>query len=711
MFDKERRMSMDFEEAWRATSHSECVCERCRDLNLPDLLAAYLPWTTQAQLTQAFNEGHELVRSLGNVGTAEFWNDCEVCRCLYALTPNPSSISQEMLLIPDWTVCRTAGETGITLDIAAKRHYATCLIVTLRPSSEGSTADLPTRAHRGDALSLLEEDVEQSRTLGGRRIKHGELDYNLIREWLSICTSRHGPACVPQFTPDLKHTYLVDVQSRQIVRHPGHGCEYVSLSYVWGEVKQSRYICGDHVEQLPQTIEDSINFTTNLGKQYLWVDSLCIDQEDHAHKDDQIQKMRDIYQGAYVTIIAISGDSASSGLPGISHRKIYQQMTCRVGGKRLVGLMPTLSQQVWLSPWGQRAWTFQESRLSPRCLIISDHQLYFECKGFSCIESLESGQSWFHNLSEQSNTTDGSFARFMMDQGGSGCFRHLPEERDAHLASHGYALNLYSARNLRYPGDYLKAFSGMLQTLHKVYPRGFMEGLPVEDLNWALLWTLRHPTTRQHDFPTWSWTGWNGPVCFGEPVHDQKPRRCPIDLEIETVSGGKLQRLFHLDMVSIENSAGPSIIIRNDPVDRAKHLPRGEMTWVLQYLPNELQNRALLIYGTHLHLSLDFSRPRHGQARSGMYGTFDISVNDVGCILQIMSTDKEVSATEGTAKTFMLLARDHLDKFIIHYLLLVYYQANGLVAERGTTLKLFVPMENLDILEVLKPIKRETLLV
>ena len=118
---------------------------------------------------------------------------------------------------------------------------------------------------------------------------------------------------------------LVDVQEREIVRHPGDDCDYVALSYVWGEVKQSRYQCGDHVEGLPQTIEDSITFTKNLGKRYLWVDSLCIDQQDHANKDDQIQRMRDTYQGAYVTIIAISGDSAVLGCPESAARRFTNE--------------------------------------------------------------------------------------------------------------------------------------------------------------------------------------------------------------------------------------------------------------------------------------------------------------------------------------------------------------------------------------------------
>lgn len=118
-----------------------------------------------------------------------------------------------------------------------------------------------------------------------------------------------------------------------------------------------------------------------------------------------------------------------------------------------------------------------------------------------------------------------------------------------------------------------------------------------------------------------------------------------------------------------------------------------------------------MVDGTHFHFRLDFSKPRNRQSGSGVYGFFDYSVDNFDCILRILSTDKEVFATQSVDKTFILLARDHVDRYIIHYLLLVHYQGNGLAAERGTTTSLFVPMENLDVLKLLKPVKRQTILV
>ena len=154
----------------------------------------------------------------------------------------------------------------------------------------------------------------------------------------------HGADCAPVLTEELDQVRLIDVQKRQIVSYPGGGCDYVALSYVWGGIAQKWLKLGDDIGELPKTLEDAIFFTKTLDKQYLWVDSLCIDQSDKEDKARQIDRMWSIYRGAYVTVIALSGTSAEAGLSSISHSEAYSQLTCCIKGRRLVGTMPTLSR-------------------------------------------------------------------------------------------------------------------------------------------------------------------------------------------------------------------------------------------------------------------------------------------------------------------------------------------------------------------------------
>ena len=54
-----------------------------------------------------------------------------------------------------------------------------------------------------------------------------------------------------------------------------------------------------------------------LGQRYLWVDRLCICQDDREVQTKQIDAMGDIYNNAVFTIIAANGWDANHGLRGI----------------------------------------------------------------------------------------------------------------------------------------------------------------------------------------------------------------------------------------------------------------------------------------------------------------------------------------------------------------------------------------------------------
>lgn len=66
-------------------------------------------------------------------------------------------------------------------------------------------------------------------------------------------------------------------------------------------------------------------------------------------------------------------------------------------------------------------------------------------------------------------------------------------------------------------------------------------------------------------------------------------------------------------------------------------------------------------------------------------------------------------ALEGA--TFILIARDYLQGFVIHHLMLIKIQEGGGVAERATVLELLVPVDDLDILEECRPRRRRIVLV
>jgi len=675
------------------------LCKRCQDLNILELLSKDLPWKLTSELNARAQKGTNTFQSLGKTGSTEFWNNCPLCLCLFALTPSPRSPDQDILILTDWSMNRVTGETDTVTDLEGWDQFSKCLLVTLSDDDGSRNLEFSTKIHRGDALCLVQED-DIDHCLAGRVVEPHHVNIEMIKNWLSTCDQLHTSKCHPTWTQELPDLKLVNITTRTIVKPPANPFDYLALSYVWGEVNQQAYQLGSKLAKVPDTIEDAIEFTRQLGKQYLWVDSLCIDQSDDKDKERQILKMQEIYSGAYVTIIALSGTSANDGLPRLNqNKKIFPQLTCRINSKRLVGLMPTLSQQIWRAPWGRRAWTLQEALLSPRCVYISDHQLYFECNGMQACESLNDTNSWPHHLRLSSNIH--SQGGWLASKVGDGCLR-VPIDNPSHrMERYGSKLTLYSYRSMSHASDGLNAFSGILQFLKTMYTKDFFFGLPIEDFQWGLLWRSQYPPTRRPGFPTWSWAGWEGGLWPAYPFDFTMPHKYPLHIRVwRAAQGGDLTPVFmtpHLDLY------------KRDPVAKAALQKSEGFEFDLSKYPDAEKDGYLFIEAIMLRFSPDYRQPHDYVPQSGQYATFTCFLGSVRCALRIMSVDSELSEYRGLEKQdFILLARDYTKGLVFHYLLLVNF--DGDVARRETVLELIVPASRLDILQECDPIKRRVVL-
>jgi hypothetical protein len=108
-------------------------------------------------------------------------------------------------------------------------------------------------------------------------------------------------------------------------------------------VTQDNYEPGNILNTLLKTLEDALSFIRKLGKRYIWIDSVCINQLEEQDKTNQIDRMWSIYYSAYITIIALSSIFADARLSRLSQPEYYPQLTCRINGKTVTSLMPTLS--------------------------------------------------------------------------------------------------------------------------------------------------------------------------------------------------------------------------------------------------------------------------------------------------------------------------------------------------------------------------------
>lgn len=231
----------------------------------------------------------------------------------------------------------------------------------------------------------------------GYAIERDLVNYKIVRQWLDECQTLHA-SCQSQADHHIepRDLQVIDCETRKIVPCP-KGSPYLALSYVWGHERRKEGLTRGLLpstlvkEYFPRTVKDAIFVTLSLGYKYLWVDRYCIDQEDQAHKTRQLAAMGKVYGGAVVTIVAASGDGDESGLAGAGTLPPIlrdEQPKAYIGGHQLVWTLPGLSQIIRDTKWVTRGWTYQEEKLSTRCLFFTKSQVFLKCQTRTCCEAI-----------------------------------------------------------------------------------------------------------------------------------------------------------------------------------------------------------------------------------------------------------------------------------------------------------------------------------
>ena len=174
-------------------------------------------------------------------------------------------------------------------------------------------------------------------------ITEPQLDVKRAGHWLSVCENDHGYACNPRWSrvsspePEiagLRVLRLIDVVNKCLVEIKT-SCRYLILSYVWGGVNNVRLTTANRDSllqegvfdtiwnMLPRTIQDAISIVERLNERFLWIDALCLVQNDEDDMRSGIDVMDLIYERAALTIIAASGDNANAGLPVSLNFSVY----------------------------------------------------------------------------------------------------------------------------------------------------------------------------------------------------------------------------------------------------------------------------------------------------------------------------------------------------------------------------------------------------
>ena len=378
---------------------------------------------------------------------------------------------------------------------------------------------------------------------------------SLIKQWMQTCSVQHDHCQLPILAIAREQSIrLIDVQDYRLI--PATLTEkYAALSYVWGPnlapcvIRDSMLRCssigGLKDMTVPRTIMDAMQLVKCIGMRYLWVDSLCIVQDDDEDKGQQIKIMDSIYISAELLIVAAAGSDANAGLPGIGStpRRVSQTIE-KITGTQFITAQPSVQQVLDRSVWNSRGWTFQESTLSRRALIFTESLIYWSCQA----------DTWREDIGCESPVVG-----LMLNEANS--LRPQPSResrpRSCRTSLYCRLAEAFSWRVLKDERDVVWAFIGILRLQTAQFQKGFIWALPYEGLDTTLLWVqllrCRNTHSRQAyhtvirkgrrynlTYPSWSWLSTNEPIEFidscGASIVSEVTWHAPLNFDDETLA-------------------------------------------------------------------------------------------------------------------------------------------------------------------------------
>jgi hypothetical protein len=349
--------------------------------------------------------------------------------------------------------------------------------------------------------------------------------------------------------------------------------KYATLSHCWGKIRFlttttesiKKYTTCIPFKKLTKTFQDAIIITRKLGLQYIWIDSLCIIQNDREDWERESTTMGLIYQCSEITIAASAAVDGSVGcfiprpnppepveLPNILPR------TEATVDSAFVMLYPDEKDgNPELMPLNDRAWVTQEWLLSRRMVHYTTNRMIWSCK--TLIES-EDGevipegdpQRVFRGI-----MTSGTHSAKQGQYGDESPTTFHSDWCDI--------ISSYSSRQLTYNTDKLIALQGLVEEIKKMTHKEYHAGIWACDIPMQLFWVAKSSLTRPESLrrsPSWSWASTMGALTYHVPARSGR-----LVVKDATIEGsalhvtGPLKRIPRFSSMPLSLS-GPSPELR-----------------------------------------------------------------------------------------------------------------------------------------------------
>ncbi|UPL00481.1 hypothetical protein LCI18_011415 [Fusarium solani-melongenae] len=418
--------------------------------------------------------------------------------------------------------------------------------------------------------------------------------FGAVRRWLGECVDNH-PECRGDTLRELP-TRLIMVSplgvnvSARLCETLGKTGQYCALSYCWGgdqlhkttRQKYATYLRELPYEELPQTIRDAFQVARSVGVRYIWIDSLCIVQDE---KEDVAREMTKMFQIYFNSCFTISAASAMTCKDGFLKRLPLNDtglffLPIRVDKSTKGSVLLSREGPYWAmigaypQPINDRAWTLQEAMLTPRLLIFTGMDVIWKCQAGFGPETAEhpriANEIHIENLYGPPN--ESRWFPALVDCGynfisiGSNGGRPSRSGDDLEVLQEQWCLLVenYTKRNLTVATDKLPGISAIARLLAPKLKSDYLAGLWRQNLIFDLMWSVRRfprPEVCKSGSPSWSWASVQGMIEYvGRRLVDGAAEviSCNVNLTYPqdpygSVTGGVLEIRGHLSQVTKED--------------------------------------------------------------------------------------------------------------------------------------------------------------
>ncbi|KAH7081464.1 heterokaryon incompatibility protein-domain-containing protein [Paraphoma chrysanthemicola] len=376
---------------------------------------------------------------------------------------------------------------------------------------------------------------------------------SLISKWMSNCLNNHELCNAPLRVSSVKDycvpTRLISANRKHNIRlitpdrrRPCADYRYATLTHRWQEGSQVGLSLLNMIEledkidvfSLNTVFQDAIKLCQDLDIDFLWIDRLCIIQDDPADLAREIADMGYIYEDALLNIggVAAASQSARSDEGLFTNRSGYAKyndpMCARVRRSNYDQLCWIYQTSIYTSlnrsAMMLRGWILQERLLSPRSIYF-DYQLHWECSELLACEYFPDGIP--REVSERSAGPPDHWgvktpfkiksllfdARYVVEQM---TMMMIPDHSVVWTNQYQCWMKLierYSRCQLTHESDCFLALSGLAKHFAREFDDEYLAGLWRKGIYEQLLWYVDKPRYLPESMdnlqvsgaPTWSW--------------------------------------------------------------------------------------------------------------------------------------------------------------------------------------------------------------